>query len=193
MKYWINVISKDHALAGVEGGFIQANQGKAGNLHLLREENIVFVYSPGTLFRAGQILQAFTAVARVTDEAPSEVETSAKIHPWRRKTTALACEEAPDIEPLIPHLDFIQDAANWGMSLRRDVDGMDQEDARDRERDEGQPSTLKSMLEVYDTSSVGISELPRPLALGILQSAECQSGRRRDQAGVPSKPARRIR
>ena len=129
MKYWVNVISKDHALTGVEGGFIQANQGKAVNLQLLHKEDLIFFYSPGTLFRAGEILQAFTAVARVIDDAPCQVETSARVHPWRRKTTSLACEEA-QIEPLIPQLDFIQDAANWRISLRRGMFEIGEDNAR---------------------------------------------------------------
>ena len=118
MHYWINVLSKDHALAGVEGGFIQASQGKSPNLRLLNAGDLIFSYSPGTRFRAGELLQAFTAVARVTDDSPSEVESSARAHRWRRQTTPLASEEAP-IEPLIPHLDFIKDKAHWTLSVRR--------------------------------------------------------------------------
>lgn len=129
MKYWINVISKDHALAGVEGGFVQAGQDGAASLHRLHKEDVIFFYSPGTLFRAGEILQAFTAVARVADDAPYQVEVSARVHPWRRKTTSVACQEAP-IEPLIPQLDFIQDKADWSRSLRRGIFEIGEEDAR---------------------------------------------------------------
>ena len=129
MKYWIDVISKDHVLAGVNGGFTQANHGKAANLQLLHKEDLIFFYSPGTLFRAGEILQAFTAVARVTDEAPYDVELSAGAHASRRKMAALACEETP-IAALIPQLDFIQDKAHWGLSLRRGMFAIGKEDAR---------------------------------------------------------------
>ena len=51
MKYWVHVISKDHALTGVEAGFIWA---KPADLQLLRKGDLVFFYSPGTLFRAGE-------------------------------------------------------------------------------------------------------------------------------------------
>ena len=129
MKYWINVISKDHALAGAEGGFIQANQGKADNLHLLRKEDVVFVYSPGTLFRAGRDSAGIHRGRARDRRCAVRGGDNAKVHPWRRKTTALACEEAP-IGPLIPHLDFIQDEANWGTSLRRGLFEISEEDAR---------------------------------------------------------------
>lgn len=127
MKYWIRVLSKDHVVAAMTGGFTQANHDKAATLHLLRKEDLIFFYSPGTLFRAGEILQAFTAVARVTDEAPYQAEPAASV--WRRNATPLACEEAP-IEPLIPHLDFIEDKANWGLSLPRGMFEIGDDDAR---------------------------------------------------------------
>lgn len=129
MKYWISVISKDHVLAGLEGGFTQASHGKAVQLQLLHKGDIIFFYSPGTLFRAGEILQAFTAAVRVTDDTAYQVELSAHTHAWRRNTTALACEETP-IEPLISQLDVIQDKANWGVSLRRGMIEIGEGDAR---------------------------------------------------------------
>ena len=129
MKYWISVISKDHVLAGLEGGFTQANQENGGNLGLLRAGDVIFFYSPGTLFRAGEILQAFTGVARVVDDAAYQVELSAKVRPWRRKVTPLTCKESA-IEPLVPQLDFIEDKANWGATLRRGIFEIGEHDAR---------------------------------------------------------------
>jgi len=128
LKYWINVISKDHVLTGMAGGFTQANHGDPTNLQLLREGDLIFFYSPGTLFRAGEILQAFTALARVADGEAHEVTLSARMKPWRRDVTPLACEEAP-IAPLIPDLDFIGDKTHWGLSLRRGLFEIGKDDA----------------------------------------------------------------
>ena len=69
MKYWICVASNDQVQAGVEGGFIQAAQNKAGPIQALAKGDVIFSYAPGTLFRGGKILQAFTAIARVADDA----------------------------------------------------------------------------------------------------------------------------
>lgn len=129
MKRWIDVISKDHVLAGMEGGFVQANDAKASSLHRLRREDLIFFYSPGTLFRAGEVLQSFTAIARVVDEAPYQVEVPAKGPAWRRNVTSLPCEEAA-IEPLISEMGFIQDKAHWGVSLRRGMFEIGEDDAR---------------------------------------------------------------
>ena len=35
MRYWINTVSHDHVKAGMEGGFTQANHGRATNLRRL--------------------------------------------------------------------------------------------------------------------------------------------------------------
>ena len=129
MKYWINVVSKDHVRTGMEGGFTQAHHGKAAGLQLLHKGDVIFFYSPGTLFRAGEILQAFTAAACVDDDAPYQVKVSAKAQPWRRKVTPLTCEEAA-IKPLIPQLAFIKDKENWGLSLRRGMFEIGEADAR---------------------------------------------------------------
>jgi hypothetical protein len=125
MKSWILVISKEHVLTGVDAGAIRA---KPTDLQLLRNGDLVFCYSPGTLFRAGEILQAFTAVVRVTSEAPHRVDTAPTGQAWHMKATFLACDETP-IEPLIPQLDFIQDTADWARFLPRGLFAIDQEDA----------------------------------------------------------------
>jgi EVE domain len=129
MKYWINVITKDHVLTGMSGGFMQANHGAETTLQTLREGDIVFFYSPGTLFRAGEILQAFTAIARVEDGEAHQVTLSARMKPWRRMVTSLRCEEAA-IKPLIPDLDFISDKAHWGLSLRGGLFEIGKDDAQ---------------------------------------------------------------
>ena len=129
MKYWINVVSKDHVLAGMAEGFVQAGHGKPPDLRVLNRGDVIFFYSPGTLFRAGALLQAFTAVGRVADDAPYQVETAAGTFPWRRNMTALACEEAP-IEPLVPELSFIPDKTSWATSLPRGMFEIGTDDAR---------------------------------------------------------------
>jgi hypothetical protein len=129
MKYWISVVSNDQVQAGVEGGFIQAAQNKAGPIQALAKGDVIFFYAPGTLFRGGKILQAFTATARVADDEAYPTEMSAGARTWRRKATSLVCDETP-IAPLISRLDFIRDKAAWEMSLRRGMFEIGNDDAR---------------------------------------------------------------
>lgn len=129
MKYFIHVISKDHAAAGQAGGFIQASQDKAASLSPLSRGDVVFTYSPGTRFRAGDLLQAFTAAARVTGEAPFQVGIGPRVHAWRLATASLQGHEAP-IAPLLPQLTFIEDPAQWSASFPRGLFEIGEDDAR---------------------------------------------------------------
>jgi hypothetical protein len=117
-KYWINTVSHDHVLAGVDGGFTQANHGKATNLKKLSQGDLIVFYSPRTRFRGGEPLQKFTAIGRIVDTEPYQVEMSPSFHPWRRHVNFLPSEHA-SIRPLIDELAFIRDKRRWGYPFRR--------------------------------------------------------------------------
>lgn len=128
MAFWISVTSKDHVVASLAGGFMQAPGDKAGPLHQLEQGDVVFFYSPGTLFRRGEVLQAFTGVARVTSELSHQVPGGAGLRPWRRDIAALPSEEAP-AEPLVAELTFIADKAQWTAAIGRGLLSIGAEDA----------------------------------------------------------------
>jgi len=117
VKYWINCLSKNHVLAGVEGGFTQAANGKADRMRRLSPGDVVVFYSEGTTFRAGERLQAFTAIGRVAGKDPFQTKVTAKLMPWRRRVEYIEAAEA-SILPLIPALAFVTDKTNWGTSLK---------------------------------------------------------------------------
>lgn len=117
VKYWINCLSKNHVLAGVEGGFTQAASGKADPMRRLNAGDVVVFYSEGTLFRAGERLQAFTAIGRVAGKDPFQTKVTAKLIPWRRRVEYVEAQDA-SILPLVPELAFITDKANWGVALK---------------------------------------------------------------------------
>ena len=118
VNHWINTISRDHVRRGVEEGFTQANHGRSTVLRRLARGDLVAFYSPRTRYPDGDQLQHFTAVGRVLDDAPYQVEMTATFHPWRRRMQFLACEEAP-IQELIGELTFITDPIRWGVPFRR--------------------------------------------------------------------------
>ena len=129
MKYWISVVSKDLVLAGMAGGYAQATGERAASLDALRKDDVIFFYSPGTLFRAGTVLQAFTAAARVADDMLYQPEVQTPVRPWRLNVAPIPADETP-IEPLLPQLAFVRDKANWGASLPRGVFEIGEDDAR---------------------------------------------------------------
>ena len=79
--YWINTVSREHVLTGVEGGFTQVDHGKATTLKKLSKDDLIVFYSPRTHFRGGEPLQKFTAIGRITDTELYQVEMSPTFHP----------------------------------------------------------------------------------------------------------------
>lgn len=117
-KYWINTVSREHVLAGVEGGFTQADHGRATTLKKLSMGDLLVFYSPRTRFRGGEALQKYTAIGRVADEEPYQVEMKPDFQPWRRRVEFLKSQESP-IRPLIKELSFIENKKQWGYPFRR--------------------------------------------------------------------------
>lgn len=126
MKYWLNVVSREHVLLGVAGGFTQAQHGSPVGLRRLSRGDLIIFYSPRTALK-GSPLRCFTAVGRILDEEPYQVEMTPAFHPWRRNVAFVECRETP-IEPLIPVLAFLPDKQRWGYPLRRGLFQISSED-----------------------------------------------------------------
>jgi predicted RNA-binding protein len=116
-KYWIGVVSRDHVLQGVAGGFAQAGHGKAAPLKKMKQGDWLIYYSPKTSMQAGEKCQCFTAIGIVKDNWIYQVEMSKDFIPNRRDVDYKECNEV-SIEPLIEKLSFIEDKKNWGYKFR---------------------------------------------------------------------------
>lgn len=118
MKYWINTISKEHVLRGAAGGFTQANHGKPQGIKRLKKGDLIVFYSGKTSYPNGEPYQKFTAMGRVTDDEPYQVEMTPTFHPFRRNVEFFDIKEA-DIKPMIEELSFIKDPSHWGFPFMR--------------------------------------------------------------------------
>ena len=127
MQYWINTISRAHVLLGVAGGFTQADHGRNTRLRQLEHGDWLVFYSPRTEFRAGQSLQRFTAIGRISDDVRYQVQMSESFHPWRRTVQFLESHEVL-IQPLVTELTFIADKQHWGFPFRTGLFKVGQED-----------------------------------------------------------------
>jgi len=116
-RYWINTVSRDHVMRGAEGGFTQADHGRATRLRKLARGDLLVFYSPRTAYPSGDPLQCFTALGRIADDEPYQVEMSPTFKPWRRNLEIVSTTEAP-IRPLIVDLEFITDKKHWGAPFR---------------------------------------------------------------------------
>lgn len=127
MTNWINTVSRDHVERGVRGRFTQANHGKAQPLRRMARGDWIAFYSPRLEYPDGPPLQAFTAIGRVADDEPYQVELSPDFQPWRRNVDFLDCTETP-IRPLIADLGFIENKQRWGYKFRFGVFRVDDHD-----------------------------------------------------------------
>ena len=113
-KSWIAVASAEHVRTGVAAGFMQVCHGKAQPLRRMKAGDRVAYYSPTTVFRGGDRLQAFTAIGRVADDAPYRAVADA---PFRRQVAWAQAQPAP-IAPLLDDLAFTAGRRNWGFLMR---------------------------------------------------------------------------
>jgi hypothetical protein len=116
-RYYSVVVSKDHILNGVKGGFMQANHGKSASLKRLHTGDWVLFYSPKQPYAGKESLQAFTAIGQVRDEELYQHKMSDDFIPYRRNINYDECTETP-IAPLINDLDFIENKKAWGFKFR---------------------------------------------------------------------------
>ena len=117
MKYWIIVASKDHLQRGLDGGFIQANHGKAAPLKRMKPGDWVVFYSPKLEYEKPEKYQHFTAIAQIADDRIYQHDMGDGFIPFRRNVRFLPAHDVP-IRPLINALTFIQDKSHWGAPFR---------------------------------------------------------------------------
>jgi len=116
-RYWITVVSKDHLVNGIAGGFMQANHGKAGPLKRMKAGDWVIFYSPKQTFKGNEVCQAFTAIGQVADDHVYQHKMSDDFIPFRRNVKFFKSTETP-IAPLVNELDFIPNKTSWGYPFR---------------------------------------------------------------------------
>jgi predicted RNA-binding protein len=117
LKYWIIVASKDHLQRGLEGGFIQANHGKAAPLKRMKPGDWVLFYSPKLEYEKAEKYQHFTAIAQISDDRIYQHDMGDGFVPFRRNVRFLPASDVP-IRPLIDVLTFIKDKSHWGAPFR---------------------------------------------------------------------------
>lgn len=127
--FWVNTVSREHVLLGVEGGFTQAGHGRSIRLKQLAVGDGLVFYSPRTAMRSGAALQEFTAIGLITGTEPYQVEISEDFRPWRRDVEFSDARPAP-IRPLIESLAFLPDKARWGFPFRRGLFRVEEADFR---------------------------------------------------------------
>ena len=116
-KFWIAVISKEHALRGIEGNFTQVCHGKQGPLKRMTAGDWLVIYSPKLTMNGTDKLQCFTGLGQVADDVVYPFAMTETFIPFRRNITFEPCQET-SILPLINELEFIPNKKSWGYPFR---------------------------------------------------------------------------
>ena len=115
-KYFLISASKDHVLTAVKAGIAQAGHGRKDYISRLSKGDWIVYYSSKETFENGKLLQRFTALGKVIDNEPCQVEDGENFKPFRRKVKFNNSHEA-DIHPLLENLSFIKNKKKWGFYL----------------------------------------------------------------------------
>ena len=119
-RYWIGVVSREHVLRGVAGGFAQIGHGKGAPLRRMKVGDWLVYYSPVETLDEAVPCRRFTAIGRVRGGEVYQVDMGGGFQPFRRDVDYRTATEAP-IAPLIAALDFIPDKKRWGFPFRRGI------------------------------------------------------------------------
>lgn len=116
-KYWIAVVSKEHAMRWVHGWFMQVCHGKKWPLSRMKEGDILIVYSPKLTMDGTEKYQKFVAIWSIPDENIYEYEMTPSFIPFRRNVVFHDSQEV-SILPLLENLSFIKDPKHWWYPFR---------------------------------------------------------------------------
>ena len=117
MKNWVAVASAEHVRLGRRQGFMQVCHGKPAPLRRVQPGDRVAYYSPTTVFRGSDKLQAFTAIGTVKEGTPYQADMGNGFCPFRRDVDWQPGTESP-IRPLLEQLAFTASKHTWGYQLR---------------------------------------------------------------------------
>ncbi|MEG0327250.1 MAG: EVE domain-containing protein [Erysipelothrix sp.] len=117
-RYWIGVASFEHVKLGVESGFSQVCHGKKAPLKRMKQNDIIFYYSPTLKFGSKEKYQCFTAMGRFIDDEVYQFEMPKNFFPYRRNVDFYQPLKHASIHTLIPNLDFIDNPSRYGEKFR---------------------------------------------------------------------------
>lgn len=126
-KAWVGVVSKNHVMLALEGGFAQVCRGKRAPLARLKPGDWITYYSPRTeMFGGGEAVHAFTAIGRVVDDHIFAFQMPDGRVPFRRHLDFLTIAHELPVARVSRELAFTQ--GNWGLLARRGLFEIDHSD-----------------------------------------------------------------
>ena len=115
---WVAVISADHAAAAARDGFFACSHGDGRAAARPAQGDRFVYYAPREALGAGAPVQAFVALGRILDDAPSP-RMIGDFEAQVRRAAYESARPAP-VRPLLERLALTRDrGSHWGMAFRR--------------------------------------------------------------------------
>ena len=115
---WVAVISADHAASAARHGFFACSHGVGRDVARPANGDRFAFYAPRERLGEGAPVQAFVALGRILDDAPSP-RMIGDFEAQVRRAAYEPVARAP-VRPLLPRLGFVRDkGSHWGMAFRR--------------------------------------------------------------------------
>ncbi len=125
-KFWIGVACKEHVAMAKKLGICQFCHGKSSPTKRLSRDDFVIYYSSKVTMEGAELYQKFTAIGKVIDDMPYQVDMENGFQPFRRNVSYFDARHT-DIKPLISILPFIKNKISWGYIFRYGFLEIDQE------------------------------------------------------------------
>jgi len=116
-RFWLCVISKEHALNAKKMGLIAANHGKKAPLQRMKKNDGVVIYSHKMTLDGKEPLQAFSAIGIIKDDEIFQADWNG-FSPFVRKIDFLNHKQDVPIRPLLDNLSFTKGKKSWGFQFR---------------------------------------------------------------------------
>jgi hypothetical protein len=117
VKFWIGVACKEHVENGVKLGICQFCHGKSAPAKRLSRGDFVIYYSSKLTMEDRNLYQKFTALGKVIDDEPYQIEMGKGFKPFRRNISYFDVKHI-DVKPLVSSLPFIKNKKLWGYVFR---------------------------------------------------------------------------
>src|SRR3990167_579405 len=117
LKFWIGTACKEHVANAVKLGVCQFCHGKPASAKRLSRGDFFIYYSSKVTMEGKDFYQKFTAIGKVIDDLPYQVELGDGFKPFRRNAHYFDADHL-DIKPLISSLPFIKNKNSWGYVFR---------------------------------------------------------------------------
>ena len=112
----------------VAESFAQFAHGRHSAVLKVKPGDWLAYYSARTVLKGGEEVRAFTAIGKIVDREPYQVEMGAGHVGWRRDIAYAKKAEPADVYPLLDRLSFIRDRTHWGLFFHRSLFSVSRDD-----------------------------------------------------------------